>query len=127
MCNLCVCIHGGEGVVGILAASVHSSIRSVSVQAIHVTPDQRGPLQLPAHMWRRACQYVEHNAREKGVKRVRFTLEMPCCQSQQGAFFWIHRMGWDGTPEAREAARAWRTGMKWQNADYDLWYELEVQ
>ena len=126
VCNLCVRIHEEEGMVGILAACVHSSMRSVRVLAIHVAPSMRGPLQLPTHMWRHTCHCVAQDARAKGVKHVRFSLEIPCCQSQQGAYFWIHRMGWDGTVEAREAASAWRTGRQVLYDDYDLWYELKV-
>lgn len=127
VCNMCVCVHGEEGMVGILAACLHSSMRSVSVLAIHVAPSMRGPLQLPNRMWQRACDCVAQEARMNGVTKVRFSLEIPCCQSQQGAYFWIHRMGWDGTVEAREAASAWQTHPgHWLPGDYDLWYELYV-
>ena len=127
MCNLCVCVLGEEGAVGILAVSVQPSARAAIVQAIHVTPSMRGPLQLSSRMWHTTCTCVAEIAREKGEKLVRFSLELPCCQSQQGAYFWIYRMGWDGTVDARKAAKAWRSGRKWLVGEYALWYKMEVQ
>ena len=97
------------------------------VQAIHVTPCCRGPgMQLPRRMWARAKECVVEKARAKGSRSVRFSLELPCCQSQQGPHFWIRRMGWDGTPEAREAADAWERGDSWKPDAYILWYEMAV-
>ena len=59
------------------------------------------------------------------MRKVPFLIN---CQSQQGAYFWIHRMGWDGTVlvEARQAADAWRNGQKWKVGEYELWDMMDI-
>ena len=77
-------------------------------------------------MWERACARVAVEARAKRSPSVRFSLELPTCQSQQGAHFWMHRMGWDGTPDARKAAAAWGQNERWGPGTYELWYTMKV-
>ena len=124
-CNLAVCMHHRDELVGMLAMSLDKSARSCSVQAIHVALRVRG-LQLPLHMWEKAKARVAEIARGKHVRIVRFSLVLACCQSQQGAHFWIHRMGWDGTEQAKQAAKEWEKGVKWKPGEYELWYTLFV-
>ena len=126
-CNVLISIHHRDAPVAVLPMSLTACARRCTVLAIHVQPRQRG-LQLPAHMWGRAQECVALIARRKArsVRLVKFTLAMPCCQSQQGAHFWIHRMNWDGTEEAKEAALAWHTRKKWKPGTYELWYEMPV-
>lgn len=136
MCNLLVWVHEAQEPVGLLAMSLDAAARSCSVQAIHVAPRLRGPLQLPSHLWQEAKDCVRAIAHEKlkklahnkcSVWTVRFTLEVACCQSQQGAHFWIERMGWDGTTHAKQAAKEWGKGVKWKPGTYQMWYKLPVQ
>ena len=108
-----------------LAMSLDKSALSCSVQAIHVALRVRG-LQLPLHMWEKAKARVAEIARGKHVRIVRFSLVLACCQSQQGAHFWIHRMGWDGTEQAKQAAKELEKGVKWKPGEYELWYTLFV-
>jgi hypothetical protein len=124
-CNLAVFMHHGEELVGMLAMSLDASARSCSVQAIHVALRVRG-MQLPLLMWEKAKVRVAEIASDKHVRMVRFSLVLPCCQSQQGAHFWINRMGWDGTEQARLAAEEWVQGVKWKPGEYVLWYALVV-
>ena len=126
LCNISISIDCLGEPVGILGLSLHRSARSCIVQAIHVAPKQRGPMKLPAHLWKKALESAAEAARAKRSRSVRFSLEMPCCQSQQGAHFWICRMGWDGTEHARQAAQEWGKGVKWKPGTYELWYELDV-
>ena len=125
-CNISIGIECLGEPVGILAMSLDRSARTCMVQAIHVAPRQRGPAQLPAHLWARGLECVLERARSQKSRSVRFSLEMACCQSQQGAHFWICRMGWDGTEHARQAAKEWGQGVKWKPGTYGLWYELDV-
>ena len=127
ICNVCICIDEGSEPVGILAMALDRSGRRCTVQAIHVEPRVRGPMQLPAHLWEKALESVAEAARGKQSHSVRFSLEMACCQSQQGAHFWICRMGWDGTKDARNAAQEWGKGVKWGPGQYQLWYELDLR
>ena len=70
---------------------------------------------------------VAEQARAQRRASVRFTLAAPCCQSQQGAHFWITRMGWDGTEDAKRAAEEWaEPGKKWKPGTYEMWYTLSV-
>jgi hypothetical protein len=126
-CTVLISIHHRDAPVAVLAMSLTANARSCTVQAIHVSPQQRG-LQLPAHMWDTAKECVALIARRaaRPVRLVKFTLAMACCQSQQGAHFWIQRMKWDGTEEAKEAALAWNTGKKWKPGTYELWYDMPV-
>ena len=78
-------------------------------------------------MWERAQACVVEKARAKRTALVRFSLELPCCQSQQGAHFWMRRMGWDGTEDARKAAEAWGRGEKWGPGTYGLWYDMKLK
>ena len=117
-CNLAITVRQDGEPVAILAIS--GGRRKCVVQAIHAVPKVRGPLCLPQHMWERAKTCVR--AQSKAL--VRCSLELPCCQSQQGAAFWITRMGWDGTDEAKQAAEAWGRGEKWSVGTYELWYTL---
>ena len=126
MCNISIGIDFLGEPVGVLALSLDKSARACMVQAIHVAPRLRGPMQLPAHLWEKALESVAEAARGKRSRSVRFSLEMPCCQSQQGAHFWICRMGWDGTEHARQAAQEWGLGVKWKPGTYALWYDLRV-
>ena len=125
-CNISIGIHCLGEPVCMLAMSLDSSARACMVQAIHVVPKQRGPMQLPAHLWAKALESVVETARGKGSRSVRFSLEMACCQSQQGAHFWICRMGWDGTEHARQAAREWGQGVKWKPGTYELWHVVQT-
>ena len=126
MCNLAITVHGAGEPVAILAMSLSANAHDCSVQAIHAAPKVRG-LRVPEPMWTRAKTVVAERARAQSRRvSVRFSLELPCCQSQQGANFWITRMGWDGTPHAKEAADAWGRGIKWESGTYELWYKLEV-
>ena len=103
-CNLLISIHHQDVPVAVLAMSLTADARHCSVQAVHTPPRQRG-LQLPALMWHKAKECVACIARSRSARKVKFTLALACCQSQQGAHFWIHRMGWDGTPEATRQRR----------------------
>ena len=51
---------------------------------------------------------------------------MECSQSQQGAAFWITRMGWGGTEHAVQAAAQWKTGEPWKAGTYELWYGMHI-
>ena len=127
MCNLAITVRKAGEPVAILAMSLSANARDCKVQAIHAAPKVRGPLRVPEHMWTRAKTVVAERARAQSSRvPVRFSLELACCQSQQGANFWITRMGWDGTEHAKEAADAWGRGIKWQPGTYELWYKLKV-
>ena len=124
MCNLAICVRRAGELVAILAMSLSGDARGCLVQAIHAALSVRGPVRVTEHMWARAKACVAEQARAKRSASVRFALELPCCQSQQGAHFWITRMGWDGTQHARDAADAWGREKKWQPGTYELWYVL---
>ena len=127
-CNLAVSVHRGGEPVGLLALHLDlESARFCVVQAIHVVPLLRGLL-LPARMWERARVCVAELVRDmrRPVRVVRFGLTLACGQSQQGAHFWIDRMGWDGTDHARQAAKEWVQGGQWKSGVYELWYDLVV-
>ena len=124
-----VCVEESEGeglVLGVLAMSLDQACRQCIVQTIHVSPAMRGPLQLPKRMWQYALHAVTEAATAVRSKEVRFVLETACCQSQQGAHFWIMRMGWDGSEDAMRAATAWGKGSKWNVGHYSMWYILRV-
>ena len=126
-CNLVVRVYRAAEQVAILACSLSQrGQRGCLVQAIHAAPSVRGPLRLPERMWERAKRCIAEQALEEGRSEVRFGLEMACCQSQQGAHFWITRMGWDGTEEARKAAGAWERKEKWLVGQYVCWYDLKL-
>ena len=125
-CNIAISMTHKDEPVGLLAMSLDKSSRHCSVQAIHVSPQHRGSLQLPRRMWDQTRACVAQVASGKRVRMVRFNLALPCCQSQQGAHFWMHRMGWDGTEHAKEAADQWMKGVKWSVGTYELWYEMPV-
>ena len=130
VCNLVVCVEKGGFMVGVLAISLHSGLRMATVQAIHVVPAMRGPYELPPKMWRAGCEWVASMARASAVsvRKVRFSLELPCCQSQQGAYFWIVRMGWTGNDAAKRAANEWGLGNRmWSVGSYVLTYTLDVK
>ena len=127
ICNMCITAEDQGEPVGILALSLDRSARGCAVQVIHVAKRVRGPMQLPAHLWAKALECVAETARGKGSRLVRFSLVMACCQSQQGAHFWMCRMGWGGTEHARQAAHEWGLGLKWKPGTYELWYELHVR
>lgn len=111
--------------VAVLAMHLKANARYCSVLVIHVPPQQRG-LQLPALLWDGAKACINKIARNFHRAAVKFTLAIPCCQSQQGAHFWIHRMHWDGTDEAKEAAKQWNQGVKWKVGTFELWYDMPV-
>ena len=130
MCNAVVCMRQAGELVGLLAMHVGSGVRKCVVQAIHVAPKVRGPWKVPNHLWEHARSYVAGLAgglaHAKGLKLVRFSLELPCCMSQKGAHFWIYRMGWDGDEMSRKAAAEWGKGTKWEPGSYGLWYHLHL-
>ena len=127
-CDVLISIHHQGAPVAVLGMSLGGKCaRGCSVLVIHVHPQQSG-LQLPALLWDNAKACVASQARTgpHPVRLVKFTLALPCCQSQQGAHFWIHRMNWDGTEEAKQAAEAWNQGVKWKVGTYELWYDMPV-
>jgi len=126
MCNAVVCMRQAGELVGLLAMHVEPGVRKCVVQAIHVAPKVRGPWKVPNHLWEHARSYVAGLAHAKGLKLVRFSLELPCCMSQKGAHFWIYRMGWDGDEMSRKAAAEWGKGTKWEPGSYGLWYHLHL-
>lgn len=121
---------GAEHMVGCLALAQGADLRKCSVHLIHVVPQLRGPLQLPFRMWERAKSaihaHVANGPSRSRVRSVRFTLALASCQSQQGAHFWIHRMGWSGTADAVKAANAWGQGERWKVGTYELSYIMQV-
>ena len=125
-CNVAIVVHQACQPVGLLAMSLSKDARGCIVQAIHAAPKVRGPLCVPEHMWRRATTCISEMARAQRSAAVRFSLEMPCCQSQQGAHFWIVRNGWDGTEHAKQAAKEWGLGVKWKPGTYESWYQLTL-
>ena len=129
VCNAVVCVHMAGEHAGLLAMHLDADVRMCIVQAIHVMPKFRGPWQLSRRMWELARSWVADVAREKKKKLVRFSLEMACSHSQQGCHFWITRMGWDGTADARRAANEYACeGEKktWGTGQYECFYDLHI-
>ena len=108
---------------GVLAMSVDARYRKCVVLAIHVFPSYRGPYRLGEHLWWQAHAHVKQAAKHAQSHMVRFALEPACCQSFQGAHFWIKRCGWDGTTDARRAAES--TSAKNSLGQYDMWYVMK--
>ena len=67
--------------VAVLAMHLKANARYCSVLVIHVPPQQRG-LQLPALLWDGAKACINKIARNFHRAAVKFTLAIPCCQSQ---------------------------------------------
>ena len=127
-CNLVVVARNSSGHrIGMIALSLAPDARRCSVLAIHVRDFARGTRRIPEHLWKAAKAAVDAEAsgRKRPPARVRFSLELACCQSQQGAHFWINRMGWDGTEQARRAAQQWSSGVKSEVGEYVLWFDLD--
>ena len=126
-CNMVVSVVCDSECFGILALGLQLGRRKCVVQTLHVLPRYRGPMQLPGLMWEKAKEVVAERARTEGVFTVEFTLELPCCQSRQGAAFWIGRMGWDGTEDARRAAREYTQAEHRPSVgEYIMWKTLRV-
>ena len=127
MCNAVVCMRQAGELVGLLAMHVQPGVRTCVVQTIHAAPKVRGPWNVPSHLWDSARACVADLARAKGVKKVRFSLELPQCMSQKGAHFWISRMRWEGDDLSTKAAEAWGNGeTQWTHGTYELWYQLQL-
>ena len=106
---------------------LENAVRSCVVQAIHVMPSFRGPWQFSRHMWEHARTWVTQQARTKPSTLVRFSLETACSQSQQACHFWISRMGWDGSVDAKRACLEYSSGVKkWRVGEYVCFFNLRV-
>ena len=131
VCNAVVCLHMEGEHAGLLAMHLDADVRMCIVQAIHIMPKFRGPWQFSRRMWELARSWVADAARVKKTKLVRFSLEMACSHSQQGCYFWITRMGWDGTADARRAAHEYACAgagekKKWATGQYECFYNLHI-
>ena len=156
LCNLVVQATEGEGLVGVVALAFHWDAcvvqaihvaprakgparlpehlweRAKSELLSRPSPTQPG---LSADSLNRGSrgERVAARAHKKagssshGKPELRVTLEMARCQSRHGAAFWMGRCGWDGTADARRAAKEWREGNKGKSSvvgEYQMWCDL---
>lgn len=127
VCNVVVSVRVQGEPAGLLAMHLENAVRTCVVQAIHVMPSFRGPWQFSRHMWEHARTWVTEQARMKPSTLVRFSLETACSQSQQACHFWISRMGWDGSVDAKRACREYSRGVKkWRVGEYVCFFNLRV-
>jgi hypothetical protein len=129
VCNAVVLVRISGEPAGVLSMHLDPAhARSCVVQAIHVMLSWRGPFELSRHLWQQARTWVTETARAKGCSHVRFSLETSCGQSQQACHFWIGRMGWDGTQDAKRAARGYSSGVvqKVQVGVYECFFDLRI-
>lgn len=125
-CTHVVYVQQTTDYVAMLAIAMSASARSCAILCIHVMPSCRGPLKLPERMWTKAREMVSTLARRRKVDKVRFSLELAKCQSQQGAALWIGRLGWDGSEDAKRAAQAWHEGKKDVPGTFICSFELKL-
>jgi hypothetical protein len=154
-CNLVVMALDDEGPAGIMSAAYHWD--SCVVQVVHAMLRTRGTGRLPEHLWARTAhelgvmplpQQPQHRGLTKagsssrGMRaharagssstaqpRLRVQLEMGCCQSKQGAAFWMGRCGWDGSEDSRYALNRWQggdTSYSSKSGHYAMWYDIDI-